>query len=105
MKSLNSSAVTLRLWLAVGARTHTHIVSKGGVGDALHGLDVLTMGVKGGRVVLQSAPVRDAAGSPLGCRVCRLQRFGPGRGKSNTRPYNYIQAPCGYKSSEKGEDI
>jgi hypothetical protein len=89
MKSLNRSAIPMRLWLAVGARTHTPIVSKGGGGDALHSLDVLTMGVKGGRVVLQSAPVRDAAGSPLGCRVCRLQREPRGRGASNTRPYNY----------------
>jgi hypothetical protein len=89
MKSLNRSAVIMRLWLAAGARTHTHIVSKGGAGYALHGLDALTIGVKGGRVVLQSAPVRDAAGSPLGCRVCRLQLSKPGRGASNTRPYNY----------------
>jgi hypothetical protein len=86
MKSLNRSAVTMRLWLAVGARTHTHIVSKGGVGYVLHGLDVLTIGVEGGQVVLQSAPVRDAAGSPLGCRVCRLQLGMSGRGASNTRP-------------------
>jgi hypothetical protein len=101
MKSLNRSAIIMRFWLAMGARTYTPIVSKGGGGDALHGLDALTMGVKGGRVVLQSAPVRDAAGSPLGCRVCRRQPERPGRGTSNTRPYNYIQAPCGYKSSEK----
>ena len=65
---------------------HIPIVSKGGVGYSLHGLYLLTMGVKGGRVVLQSAPVRDAAGSPLGCRVCRLQPVQRGRGPSNTRP-------------------
>jgi hypothetical protein len=89
MKSLNRSTVNMRLWLAVGARTHTPIVSKDGGGDALHGLDVLMIGMKGGWVVLQSAPVRDAAGPPLGCRVCRLQHGKPGRGASNTRPYNY----------------
>ncbi len=70
----------------VPAAPPTHIVSKGGVGYSLHGLYLLTMGVKGGRVVLQSAPVRDAAGSPLGCRVCRLQPVQRGRGASNTRP-------------------
>ena len=67
----------------VPAAPPTPIVSKGGVGYSLHGLYLLTMGVKGGRVVLQSA---DAAGSPLGCRVCRLQPVQRGRGPSNTRP-------------------
>jgi hypothetical protein len=40
-------------------------------------------GVLMGGGLLQAARVRDAAGSPLGCRVCRLQPGECGRGTSN----------------------
>ncbi len=67
----------------------THIVSKAGLGTT-----------RVSSSLLPSARASDGGGAPRSA-VCRWQPVRPGRGTSNTRPYNYIQAPCGYKSSAK----
>jgi hypothetical protein len=74
-------------------RGHTPIVSKAGLGAT-----------RVSSSLLPSARGSDGGGAPRSA-VCRWQPVRPGRGKSNTRPYNYIQALCGYKSSEKGDVI
>ncbi|MFL5626625.1 MAG: hypothetical protein ACJ788_13645 [Ktedonobacteraceae bacterium] len=52
--------------------------------------------------LLQAARVSDAAGSPLGCRVCRLQPGKRGRGTSNTRPFKYLSASTLHRYSTEG---
>ena len=88
-------AAGLALALLVASSTlrtfggHTPIVSKAGLGAT-----------RVNASLLPSARGSDGGGAPRSA-VCRWQPVRPGRGPSNTRPYNYIQAPCGYKSSEK----
>jgi hypothetical protein len=71
------------------SRGHTPIVSKEGLGAT-----------RVSSSLLPSARGSDGGGAPRSA-VCRWQPVRPGRGISNTRPYNYIQALCGYKSGEK----